>query len=270
MPSTSSSININPAGVPVDEGFGLEAIVFDGVDFALITGTGRVGAAISPSNDEEGFFGPPGLEPDPEYLERKMKEDKYKSPKINFATGFNVYNNKKKDLKQFRLNLGVIAKYNRVSNEIFGGGGVNAIIGPLTLGYAANNDKYVLEKEKYGLPEDMDIPYDTQSFSVGIFLNSLAVDYSELRMDYGKEVISNVSLLTASVFVHRFILTASRRREDSFRPRYDFGSQMLEYDKIKYEHFGGVQMGVTKTIMFGVFYNYYLLREISFGLTLFI
>jgi hypothetical protein len=269
-PSKSSTININPSAVPVDKGFGIETVYYDGLDFALIKGTGRIGAAISPSNNEEGFFGPPGLELDPEYLQRKINGDKYKSQKVSLATAVNLYNNKKKGMKQFMLNLGLIAKYNTVANEILGGGGLGTVLGPFTLGYSANTDLYVLEKEKYGLMEDLRVPYTVQAFSAGIFLNSLALDYSYLTMDYEDQPLSHVQLVTASVFLKRVILTASRRREDSFRPEYDYENKILVPKQIKYEYFGGVQVGITKTVMLGAFYNYYLLRELSFGLTLFI
>lgn len=270
-PSKNSSININPSAVPVDDGFGIEALTYDGEwDFALVKGTGRIGAAISPTNGEEAFFGPPGLELNGEYLERKIEREKYESQKINLATAFNIYKNKKSGMRQFILTLGVIGKYNTVSEDIHPGGGVGMILGPLTLGYSLSQDKYVLEKDVYQLSEDIPVPYEIETVSVGIFLNSLALDYSELKMTYEDNELSRVSLITASLLLKRVILTASRRREDSYRPAYNFKTKSLEQQQFKYEYFGGVQVGVTKTIMLGAFYNYYLLREISFGLTWFI
>lgn len=270
-PSRSSSININPSAVPVEDGFGIETITYDGEwDFALIKGTGRVGAAVSPTNGEDGFFGPPGLELAAEYLERKNKKEKYKSQKFNFATAVNVFSNKKKGLRQFHLNIGVLAKYNTVSRSAFLGGGAGVVLGPLNFGYSKSEDQYVLEKEQYSLSEDLKINYDVETFSAGIYLNSLALDFSELVMNYEDGEVSRVSLMTASLLLRRAIFTASRRREDSFRPKYNFNTRQLESERQKYEYFGGVQVGVTETIMIGAFYNYYLLREISFGLTWFI
>lgn len=269
-PSKSSSISINPSAVPIEKLWGIEGITYkNDWDVSIVKGTGRVGAALSPTQGEEVFFGPPGLEPDPEYLERKIALEKYDSQKVNLATAFGLLNNKKRGLKQFLLNIGVMGKYNTVSSNLHGGVGLSAIIGPLTLGVARSDDEYVLENEKYGLTSDLVIPYDLETTSVGLFLNSFAVDYSELKMIYEDNEISRVSLITASLLTRKVIVTVSRRREDSYRPAYNFETKSLEIQQVKYETFGGVQVALTKTLMAGLFYNYYLLREGSLGLTLF-
>ncbi len=109
-PSKNSQIRINPSAVPVEKGFGVEAIVFQGgADLALVKGLGRVGAAVSPSNGEETFFGPPGPESDQDYLLRMQDKNKYNSQKVALATAFSVYSNKRSGLKRLNLSLGVIA-----------------------------------------------------------------------------------------------------------------------------------------------------------------
>lgn len=81
-PSFGNRININPSAIPTEDGTGLEGILYKGtVDFSLVRGTGRVGAAISPSNSEETFFGPPSIEFDSDYFERKLNSDKYQNQK---------------------------------------------------------------------------------------------------------------------------------------------------------------------------------------------
>jgi hypothetical protein len=70
-PSKSSSISLNPSSVPVEKGLGIEMIEYGrGAEFSLIRGTGRIGAAISPSNNEQTFFGPPSFELDLDYFNR--------------------------------------------------------------------------------------------------------------------------------------------------------------------------------------------------------
>lgn len=90
-PSYGNQIRLNPSAVPTEEGFGLEGILYRGeVDISLAKGTGRVGAAISPSNSEETFFGPPGIELDDDMYQRKYAADKFASNKVTLATAVNL------------------------------------------------------------------------------------------------------------------------------------------------------------------------------------
>lgn len=172
-------------------------------------------------------------------------------------------------MKQVVLNLGIIAKYNTVSHDVLPGAGLGLTLGPFTFGASKSEDKYILEKDKYGFAEDLPIPYNIETVSFGIFLNSLALDYSEMKITYQNDEPSRVSLITASLLLKKVILTAAQRREDSYRPAYNYNTKTLETQRIKYEYFGGIQVGLTRTIMLGAFYNYYLLREASVGITWF-
>lgn len=274
-PSSNSSIQINPAAVPVEETFGLETVVYsEEWDLALVRGLGRVGAAISPSNNEESFFGPPGFESSENFLQRKIDREKYESQKITGAAAFNIVSNKKTGMKQFRINFGVMGKYNRVSGQVLPGAGLSGIAGPLTFGYSHSKDQYVLEAEKYGLLENLDYRYSLDTFSLGLFLKSLALDYSILKINMDRDELggadADVRILTASLLLKRWILTAAERREDSLRPEYNSETKTLSVSTVKKSLFGGVQFGVTKTILIGVFYNYYQLEETSLGLTFYL
>lgn len=269
-PSKSSSIRINPAAVPVEKGFGLEGITFKNQwDFSMVKGLGRVGAAISPSNGEESFFGPPGFELSPDYLERKIKQEKYGSQKITLATAFSLLSNKASGLKKAQLNLGVIGKYNRMTNSLWGGVGVNGIAGPLTFGYAISQDEYQIDLSSYGSDLKHNLRYSTETASVGIYLTSLAVDYSYLRI-YPEDMDPlQVKLITASLILQRLIFTVANRREESDRPYYDPETKSLITQEVKEDRFVGLQISATSHLMIGCFYNYYLLREFSAGVTLF-
>ena len=86
-PTRGSEVRLNPAAVPLEKSLGVEAIYYDNsVDLALVKGLGRVGAALSPSNSEETFFGPPGIELPADLLDRKQHQRKFPAQKLTLAT----------------------------------------------------------------------------------------------------------------------------------------------------------------------------------------
>jgi len=267
-PSASSSIKLNPSAVPIDDAWGGEALIYgSSVDFALIKGNGRIGAAISPSNNEETFFGPPGFEMPDDRLARLQAGEKYKSQKVTLATAVGLWRNKRSGLKRVAVNLGVIGKYNRESKSILPGGGLSGVLGPFTFGYAYAKDEIVIEP---GSLDRRAYKYWTDIFSGGLNLTSVALDYSHLRVHTEDgQIDSTISLLTASLMLNRWMVTLSSRREDSEREAYDFKQKIFTTEPVKYETFGGVQYAPTKVLLVGVFHNYYLLRELSLGMTLF-
>ncbi len=270
-PSSSSSIRLNPSAVPLDDRFGIETIGYKSEwDVGLVKGNGRIGAAISPTSGEETFFGPPAFEFPSDYLERKSEKRKFKSQKVNLATAFSIYNNKKSDLKRLQLNLGLIGKYNRLSGEVLPGAGLSAIAGPFTLGYARGVDKHVIDGEPYGVDSGIELfPYDTETYAVGLFLTSVAIDYSRQSIRFPKDPPIEVTMLTASVFFKKWIFTLASRTENSTRPDYDETKKALVTRTFKKDVFGGVQFAATKYLLVGGYMNYYLLNELSLGITLF-
>ncbi len=267
-PSAGSQVKINPSAVPTEKGFGIEALVFkDTPDFALVKGLGRVGAAISPSNSEETFFGPPGFETDSNLLKRKENQEKYPNQKITLATAFSLFEKNGSGLGRYSLKLGVMGKYNKLTNHVSPGGGLSGVLGPFYFGYSIYDDETKLDQNYGGSDSSPPIKYQVHTYNVGLFLSSLILDYSNLRVQEPYE--SSVSLFTASLMVRRFIITASKRIEDSPRPYYNFDTQQLEYKQIKDDYFGGIQYSASNNIMLGVLYNYYLLHELSGSFTLF-
>lgn len=229
-PSSGGKIRVNPAAAPVEKGFGVETITYKGTfDFAIVKGLGRVGAAISPSNSEETFFGPPGIETDYDYLNRQIEKDKYKSEKYTLATAVNVFSNKKSGLKRFDINLGVMGKYNSQTKAMSAGGGLSGVLGPLILGYARYRDETLLEYDYIPAPFSMapeTIKYDVETMSAGLFLGSVILDYSILRR-LSESHPSTVNLLTGTLLYKRLILTLAHRTEESERLVYDPETQTL-------------------------------------------
>ncbi len=281
-PTSSSRINFNPSTVPTSRGLGLEFLIYKGIDYSLVTGTGRVGAAISPSNSDETFFGAAAFESLPDYQTRKMTQTKYATQKYTLATAFNIYNNEESGLSHLALNLGVMAKYNSVSNAISPGGGLSGLVGPISFSYAVYGDEsdYSLKAYVSGANE-RDI-YQVQTYSLGLSLGSLSVDYSVLNLNLKNSQITGtgltgmsnafsavISVATATLFYKRGIYTLASRQEDSLRPTYDYATQSLISQFTKKDFFASIQYVATQHFFVGLLYNYYLLQDLSLGLTLF-
>lgn len=264
----STQVKINPSAVPTEKGFGVETVYFSGGgDFSLVRGTGRMGASISPTNSEETFFGAPGFERADELVERKIEKEKYPSQKVTLATAFDVAEKKGSGLRRYSLKVGVMGKYNKLTSDVTPGGGINATLGPFAVGYSAYSDGTQIE---YDPSFKETIKYQVQTYNVGLYLNSLILNYSNLRLENEERTyLATVQVYTASLSLGKFILTAAKRSEDSPAPYYNYDTETLETQKIKEDYFGGAQYSLTKNFMLGFLYNYYLLREYSATATLF-
>lgn len=267
-PSSSSRININPSAVPTEKGLGVEVIGYKGsLDAGLVRGLGRVGAAISPSNSEDTFFGAPAYELYDDFSTRKLLRNKYRQQKTTLATAFNLFEIKKSAIRRASLNLGVLGKYNSATEATTPGAGLNGVLGPFTFGYSVYRDETLLIDESALDPyREYKVQSIVENYSFGLYLNSLIIDYSTLRLQNG--VVDTVELITASVMYWKLVLSASQRREVSSRPGYNFREELPEWESTKVEYFYGLQMKLTGNFMVGVMYNYYLLREISGSMTL--
>jgi hypothetical protein len=80
---------------------------------------------------------------------------------------------------------------------------------------------------------------------------------------------STVGLLTGSLMLKGWIFTVSSRTEQSQRPAYNFSNHILEIQNVKQDLFGGLQFAMTRSVLGELFYNYYLMHELSIGLTVF-
>jgi hypothetical protein len=268
-PTTSSTVRINPSAVPLEKGFGAEMIHYKGeIDFALVQGLGRVGAAISPSASEETFFGPPAIEYPTDYLDRQELHTKYKSQKLTLATAINLFSNHSKDLKRLELNLGVMGKMNRTTGTVTPGGGLTAVAGPFTFGYSRYSDQTQLEAEPILAMEQSRVDYQVEMYSAGLYLNTLALDYSVMHQFTTNR--ATISLATASLLLKYGIFTLSLRNEESDRPVYNQRDDTVSWPRQKSEIFGGAQFALGSHFMLGAFYNYYVLHEISLGATIFL
>lgn len=266
-PTRGEKIKINPAAVPTEKHTGIEMIIFDGADFALVKGFGRVGAGISMSNSEDTFFGTPSIELPEDKLQRHQKKKKYEGQKYTLAGAFQVYSNKKSGMKQFDTNLGLMGKYNKATKHTLGGVGLSGKAGFFTFGYSLYKDETQLDYARYGLDVKATTPFYVETANIGMFLRSLALDYAISRMVTNDTWTTKT--MTASLLLKRTILTLASRTETSTRPAYNTTLQALERKTEKKDIFAGVQFNIGKYFLGGVFYNYYTLREIALGVTVF-
>jgi hypothetical protein len=282
-PSYGNQIRINPSAVPTEKGVGIEGILYQNdVDLALVKGLGRVGAAISPANSEETFFGPPGIELTEDYLTRKQEAEKYPSQKFTFATAFDLLKRRNSGLKSQSLQLGLMGKYNKYTHNISPGGGLSGVVGFFTFGGSLYNDETALDAPA-ALVDPMDplnptaessekivTTYQVQTYNLGVSLGSFLLDYSVLHMETtDTHEVSTVRIATGSLLVKKLIFTFSKRIEDSARPKYNFSTQQLEEQMVKEDYFGGIQANLTHNFLMGLLYNYYLLHEYSITATFF-
>lgn len=265
-PSFGNQIRLNPSAVPTDNTIGLEAIYYkQDTDLSLVKGLGRVGAGISPSNNEETFFGPPAIETDQELLDRKTAKDKYKQQKLTLATAFSLFKGKGSGLSASSLQVGVMGKYNYLTNSANYGFGLNGTLGPMSFSYSSYEDQTQISAYYLGMSSPLNVKYKVRTLGAGLYLGSLLLDYAILSMSQDNtNSFMTVRLTNASLLIKKFMITASRRDEDSFRSNYNFSTQALETQQQKVEYFGGLQIFATGQLMVGVLYNYYLLHETSF------
>ena len=239
--------------------------------FLFVKGAGRIGAAISPSNADDTFFGNPALETDADYLYRRQESVPFEQTKVALGLAVSPIDNGGAGWSRFQVTLGALGRYIAATEQVKPGGGVTIAAGPLTLGAALTMDETRVGTR---LPqEEKTIESKTTSLTAGLSFGSLLLDYTKLTslttsdLDTGNEM--HVDLATISVLLNRFVITGAYRIEHSARGGYEGKTRSLFAKPTKEEIFAGVQFAILPFSQVGVFYNYFLLNEVSAGLTIF-
>lgn len=258
FPLNSAAAPNNPASMSVDRGLGVEVIKLGPYyDLSLISGTGVIGSSFSVTNNEATFFGETPPETRERNIERRTSEDKFDSAKITSLFAFQLLGSKKKN--GFKLNLGVLGRYNQDTSKITGGPGVSMAWGPLSFGVARFTNDY--QEGESGNPEN----YNTSTLTFGIKISNVAIDWTYLKNDAQRW--SRVRILTTTIFTKKFLFTYGLRQEES---PYPFEvPENLENEK-NVNTFLGIQYIHKKNLLIGAFSNYYLLNSLSLGLTVFL
>jgi hypothetical protein len=116
--------------------------------------------------------------------------------------------------------------------------------------------------------------YKVRNYIVGLNLRNFSLDYSWIRTTRdGDNENSLIKIFTASYFYKLWMFTYGTRLEDSNRELYtideDENITFRNDERIKGEGFLGAQFAAGNHFVLGMFYNYYLLNELSVGLTFF-
>lgn len=97
-PMATSGSFTNPATINIDRGFGIEILDPDyGTQVGLVTGTGRVGAAVSNNPNDETFFGNIAIEDINSFRVRDVKKQMFESDKVALDLGTNILGKKSKN-----------------------------------------------------------------------------------------------------------------------------------------------------------------------------
>jgi hypothetical protein len=262
IPSESNSYRLNPSSVSIEKGFGFEVVGADHLlDYGLVTGNGKVGAAISPTSLEDTFFANIPLEDTDDYIARKQNERPYRSNKYTFATATQII----KKNKFINPSVGIILKYNQLSKKTSPGAGFNLGLGPLSFGYAVNKDDFYKDYT-YIVTH---IRYTTKTFTIGAKLPNFAIDYSRVDNEISEVADTRIIILSATLFWRNFMFTYGTRQENSYRPEIDPETKIATTADEKNAAFLGIQYAINKKILLGLFNNYFLNNELSIGLTSF-
>lgn len=267
--SAGNEIRLNPASVPMEKGFGVEVVYFRTPEWSIVQGLGRAGASISPANSEETFFGPPAVEYSPDYLERHISGRKYESQKYTLSTAFKVAETGS-GRSRFNLSLGAMAKYNKYTARTTPGAGLAGSFGPILFGASVYLDETQLDPELDANLRPSPIRYKVQTYNLGLYLTSVILNYSNLQMipEIGSSK-STISVFMTSLLTKQFVFNFALRTEDSYRSWYNPNTQALENQQFKNDYFLGFQFRMSKNLMSGIFYNYFMVNELALTGTLF-
>lgn len=278
LPSTTSASQFNPANVSHDRGLGVEAMYLPGQSptIGLVAGTGKAGAALVSTNQENGFFSNRTLELDSDFLKRRDDVEPFDSDKYGLAIGAGLLKN-----RNISWDVGVLGKYNTVSKRVNGGVGTSLRVWVFSLGLSSYSDDQVL---KFGNKLD---PTSQNSYATlfdaseyherytvhtafgGVRLGKLFLDTGVIRTRYefyGGEP-STIHLYSAAYIVDKFLFNVALRHENSPMPTYK--NKELVYVQRKNDTYVAIQYSVGKNVVLGVHHNYYLLRELAVSGTVF-
>lgn len=278
LPSTTTSSSFNPSNIARVKGLGLETLYQPNnpLGFTLVTGTGKVGAAMISASAENSFFGNRAVEIDEVYLQRRIDKKRYDSKKISLAVGARVVNK-----KNFTFDAGVSLKRHPEIKKINPGFGFSGSISILNYGVSIYKDDVKLDFKQYLHPE-IGIPYEyyygsptyqetftVRSFSLGTKIKDLSLDVGFIRTKYDFYTEdTNIVIYSAAYNYSRMLFNLAYRHEQS--PNLKEYHKGLVVDRNKRDVYAGVQYIFNEHVTFGVAYNNFLVKDFSTTLTLFL
>jgi hypothetical protein len=277
LPSPATSANLNPANVSFDRGFGVEAVYQPNnpLSINLASGTGRMGGALISQSLENSFFGNRVPEIDSELLDRTQDKKQYKSKKFSLALGGKLFRR-----KHFALDVGILLKRHSEIKKINPGIGLSGRLGPIHLGASIYKDDLFLDYENTtdpttGLPysrtygiDNYTEKFTVHAYSVGTRIKSLSLDAGVITTSYDSfDEKSVVNLYSASLALGQYLINFAIRNEVT--PFMKVINDELVAEEKQSHTYAGVQRAFGKHLIFGVGYNFYLLKELSLNGTYF-
>lgn len=287
LPSVNAAAFSNPAAIALNKGWGIETIEYNKqTQVGLVYGTGRIGGAIASYPNDGTFFGNTAIEDTQNYRSRFLKHKRFKEDKFVLATGANIFGGNKKN--GLSLDIGLMWRRHLELEKNFYGAGFSLSLNKiLSFGYSQYNDRFYRHfsdsiqrvYDQYGdssrvyYSEDnyYDYEYKVQNFVYGIKFSNLAFDYIKIITSSDEQEIGDIesNIWNLSYFYQTWIFSYGRRHEKSFKETYDYELEEFVEKEDKNDSFLGAQYAFNSGIMVGGFWNYYLLDELSVGLTYF-
>jgi hypothetical protein len=291
LPSVNSAAFNNPAAISLSKGLGVESIHYNGkAQLGIITGTGRIGAAISNFPNDGTFFGNSAIETTNEFRKRSVEFGRLEQDKLILAGAFNLFGGDSN--KGLQADIGIIYRRHTVLEKDYYGGGIilsyNKII---SLGASFYDDAHYSNKSGQkdtlidangnqttvyyptNLNLNVETTYKVSSYVAGLKFSKLALDYITFRTKSDDnsvqevEVDAEVDIYNLSYFYKTWIFSYGRRFETSFKEVYK--EEIFIEQENKSNTFLGAQYATSNGFLLGGFINYYLLGELSLGLTYF-
>lgn len=290
LPSVNSAAFNNPAAVSMARGVGVESIHYQGnAQLGIVTGTGRIGAAISNNPSDGTFFGNTPIESMNEYRLRFLDKSPLEQDKLALATAVNLFGGKKK--KGLQADLGLIYKrHTEKEKDYYGGGLILSYNKFISIGFSQYDDVHYKDfRNQEGIVVDqfgngtnviftndlynlIDVEFTVTNTVFGLKFSNIALDYLLIRTTAKEEDDFDpitIQIYNASYFYRQWIFSYGTRFEKSFTEVFDEELKQFITQEEKSDGFLGAQYATSNGFLLGIFHNYYLFDELSLGLTYF-
>lgn len=244
--------------------------------FSVVSGTGRMGGALISGALDNSFFGNRVPELDVDFLKRNKDDKQYRNSKLGLSAGGKLIRQ-----RNVGLDLGLILKRHSEVKKINAGAGFSGRLYFLHFGASVYRDDYFLDLTKTidpgtGVPYSVLLGKDFQkesftvsTYTLGTRIKNLSLDVASIRseIDYYEDPTS-IMIYAASFNFRDFLFNAALRKEHSNAPKFE--NDILKIEEDKSGMFFALQYSLSRHIIFGVNYNFFLLNETSLSATLFI
>lgn len=275
LPSAIISGSLNPGTLSKIKGIGLEGVVQPKNKplYGVVTGTGKIGALVS-SSQENSFFGNRSIELPSEIYRRYHESKRYQNNKVTLAGGVGIVNK-----QNFALDFGAIVRRNSDTQKILPGIGLSGNLWFLTFGYSVYRDDIKLQLNDEYAPEygttyadHYNSPTYQETFTAGALTLGTRVDnfffeYSAIATKYKfYQEDTLIRIFSAAYNRKKWLFNLAFRTEDS--PNYKYVDDRVIAERKKKSTYLGIQYSTGRHLLLGVAYNRFLLDDLSASLTL--